>query len=44
MVHGEIPEHKLAAAYSPMINLILTGSKTMKVGERTFHYDPATYS
>jgi AraC-like DNA-binding protein len=26
-----------------MINLILTGSKTMTVGERTFRYDPATY-
>jgi AraC-like DNA-binding protein len=43
MVQGEIPEHKLAAVYSPMINLILTGSKTMTVGERTFRYDPATY-
>lgn len=43
MVQGEIPEHKLAAVYDPMINLILTGSKTMTVGERTFHYDPATY-
>ena len=26
-----------------MVNLILTGSKTMTVGERTFRYDPATY-
>ncbi|MDP9762126.1 MULTISPECIES: AraC family transcriptional regulator [Agrobacterium] len=43
MVQGEIPEHQLAAVYDPMINLILTGSKTMTVGERTFHYDPATY-
>ena len=43
MVQGEIPEHKLAAVYSPMINVILTGSKTMTVGERTFRYDPATY-
>jgi AraC-like DNA-binding protein len=43
MVQGEIPEHKLAAVYDPMINLILTGSKTMTVGNRTFHYDPATY-
>jgi len=43
MVQGEIPEHLLAAVYEPMINLILTGSKTMTVGERTFHYDPATY-
>ncbi|HWW68386.1 MAG TPA: AraC family transcriptional regulator [Duganella sp.] len=43
MVQGEIPEHLLAAVYDPMINLILTGSKTMTVGERTFHYDPATY-
>jgi AraC-like DNA-binding protein len=31
MVQGEIPEHLLA------------GSKTMTVGDRTFHYDPATY-
>ncbi|WP_320196570.1 AraC family transcriptional regulator N-terminal domain-containing protein (plasmid) [Agrobacterium rosae] len=43
MVQGEIPEHQLAAVYDPMINLILTGSKTMSVGDRTFHYDPATY-
>jgi AraC-like DNA-binding protein len=43
MVQGEIPEHRLAAVYDPMINLILTGSKTMTVGNRTFRYDPATY-
>lgn len=43
MVQGEIPEHRLAAVYDPMINLILTGSKTMAVGDRTFRYDPATY-
>ncbi|WP_026792289.1 AraC family transcriptional regulator [Pleomorphomonas oryzae] len=43
MVQGEIPEHRLAAVYDPMINLILTGSKTMTVGDRTFRYDPATY-
>jgi AraC-like DNA-binding protein len=43
MVQGEIPQHRLAAVYSPMVNLILTGSKTMTVGDRTFRYDPATY-
>lgn len=43
MVQGAIPEHELAAVYDPMINLILTGSKTMSVGERTLRYDPATY-
>ena len=43
MVQGEIPEHLLAAVYDPMVNLILTGSKTMTVGDRTFYYDPATY-
>jgi AraC-type transcriptional regulator N-terminus len=43
MVQGEIPEHRLAAVYDPMINLILTGAKTMTVGDRRFHYDPATY-
>lgn len=42
-VRGEIPEHRLAAVYEPMINLILTGSKSMTVGERLLHYDPATY-
>jgi len=26
-----------------MVNLILTGSKTMTVGDQTFYYDPATY-
>lgn len=43
MVQGVIPEHRLAAVYEPMVNLILTGSKTMTVGDRTLHYDPATY-
>ena len=43
IVRGEIPEHQLAAVYDPMVNLILTGSKTMTVGDRTFRYDPATY-
>ncbi|OAE11554.1 AraC family transcriptional regulator [Pseudomonas simiae] len=43
MVQGAIPEHKLAAVYEPMINLILQGSKSMTVGDRTLHYDPATY-
>ncbi len=43
MVQGRIPEHDLAAVYEPMVNLILTGSKTMTVGQQTLHYDPATY-
>lgn len=43
MVQGKIPEHMLAAIYDPMINLILQGSKTMTVGDRTLRYDPATY-
>ncbi len=43
MVQGEIPEHRLSAVYEPMINLILTGSKSMSVGDRTYRYDPATY-
>lgn len=43
MVQGEIPEHRLSAVYEPMINLILTGSKSMTVGGRTLNYNPATY-
>ncbi|MFW0887914.1 UNVERIFIED_CONTAM: AraC family transcriptional regulator [Pseudomonas sp. JL1] len=43
MVQGEVPEHLLAAVYDPMINLILQGSKSMTVGDRTLRYDPATY-
>lgn len=43
MVQGEIPEHRMSTIYEPMINLILRGSKTMTVGERTLCYDPATY-
>jgi len=43
MVQGEIPEHLLAAVYQPMINLILQGSKSMTIADRTLHYDPATY-
>lgn len=43
MVQGAIPEHQLAAVYDPMINLILQGSKSMTVGGRLLHYNPATY-
>ena len=43
MVQGEIPEHMLAAVYDPMINLNLQGSTSLTVGDRTLHYDPATY-
>lgn len=43
MVQGKIPEHDLAALYDPMINLILRGSKSMTVGDRSLHYDTATY-
>jgi AraC-like DNA-binding protein len=43
MVQGEIPAHMLTALYEPMVNLVLTGSKTMTVGDRTLSYDPATY-
>lgn len=43
MVQGQIPEHQLSAVYEPMINLILTGGKTMTVGARTYRYDPSTY-
>ncbi|MGE7992508.1 AraC family transcriptional regulator N-terminal domain-containing protein [Pseudomonas sp. NPDC089554] len=43
MVQGKVPEHLLAAVYDPMINVILQGSKTMTVGDRTLRYDPATY-
>lgn len=43
MVQGEISEHLLAAVYEPMINLILQGSKSMTIGDRTLRYDPATY-
>lgn len=43
MVQGAIPQHQLAAVYDPMINLILQGGKSMTVGGRCLHYDPATY-
>ncbi|MDH0748805.1 AraC family transcriptional regulator [Pseudomonas sp. GD03842] len=43
MVKGSIPEHLLSAVYDPMINVILQGSKSMTVGDRTLRYDPATY-
>jgi len=43
MVKGKIPEHMLAAVYDPMINVILQGSKSMTVGDKTLRYDPATY-
>ncbi|WP_426689969.1 AraC family transcriptional regulator N-terminal domain-containing protein [Rhodanobacter ginsengiterrae] len=43
MVQGKIPEHELAAVYDPMVNLILQGSKSMTIGDRTLHYCPANY-
>jgi AraC-like DNA-binding protein len=43
MMRGPIPEHQLFAVYEPMVNLVLTGKKTMTIGDRTFRYDPATY-
>lgn len=43
MVQGPIPQHQLSAVYEPMINLVVTGRKTMTVGKREFQYDPATY-
>ncbi|HEY1398037.1 AraC family transcriptional regulator [Roseateles sp.] len=43
MVQGRIPEHELAAVYDPMVNLILTGGKTLVVGDQALDYDPATY-
>ena len=43
MVQGKIAEHLLAAVYEPMINVILQGSKSMTVGDKTLRYDPATY-
>ncbi|MBI1187830.1 MAG: helix-turn-helix domain-containing protein [Alphaproteobacteria bacterium] len=43
MVQGSIPEHQLAAVYDPMVNLILSGWKTMTVGDQILRYDPATY-
>ncbi len=43
MVQGRIPEHELSAVYEPMVNLILQGSKSMTVGDKTLDYDPATY-
>jgi AraC-like DNA-binding protein len=43
MVQGAIPEHALADVYAPMVNLILQGGKSMTVGARTLHYDPASY-
>jgi AraC-like DNA-binding protein len=43
LAQGAIPEHELAVVYQPMINLILQGSKSITVGDRTHDYDPATY-
>jgi hypothetical protein len=43
MVQDNIPEHMLAAVSDPMINVILQGSKSMTVGDRTLRYYPATH-
>lgn len=43
MVQGKIPEHELSAVYDPMVNLILQGSKSLSIGDRTLHYCPANY-
>lgn len=43
MVKGEIPAHKLAGVYEPMINLVVQGSKILTVGEQVLHYNPSNY-
>jgi AraC-like DNA-binding protein len=43
MVKGAIAEHELTGVYEPMVNLILQGGKTMTIGERVMHFDPASY-
>jgi len=43
MVRGEIPAHRLAAVYEPMINLVLQGSKVLTIGEQVLHYNAASY-
>ncbi|WP_445145229.1 AraC family transcriptional regulator N-terminal domain-containing protein [Dyella sp. Tek66A03] len=43
MVKGKIPEHQLTGIYEPMVNLILQGGKTLTIGDRTLHFDPASY-
>lgn len=43
MVKGEIPAHRLAAVYEPMINLVLQGSKVLTIGEQVLHYNAASY-
>ncbi len=43
MVRGEVPPEQLAAIYEPMVNVVLQGSKTITIGDRVMHYDPASY-
>ena len=43
MVKGPIPQHELTAVFDPMINVILSGSKSLTIGNATLLYDPATY-
>ena len=43
MVKGKIPGHQLAGIYEPMVNLILQGGKTLTIGDRALHFDPASY-
>ena len=43
MVRGEVPPEQLAAVYEPMVNVVLQGSKTITIGDRVMHYDPASY-
>ncbi len=43
VVQGEIPQHKLAGVYEPMINLVIQGSKTLNIGNQRLHYNPSNY-
>ena len=40
---GKSQTHPVPTVYEPMLCLVLQGAKTVMIGERRLHYDPATY-
>ena len=43
VAQGEIPPSALAYLYHPMVNLVVSGTKTLRVGTQHYHYSPSHY-
>jgi AraC-like DNA-binding protein len=42
-IKGEVPQHRLAAVYEPMIGFVVQGGKTISIGTRVVHLHAPAY-